>query len=341
MILQQLLAVISEELPSGDNLEYDQIFTDMLLAAQPGEERQAGDEIIEAEPPDSRAMIEKSKAVLGQSHDLRAAVILAHGELLQNGMVGFSEATSYVRQALETYWDTCHPQLDADDDDDPTMRVNAVLGLSGSDTILRALRLAPLTQSNAFGRITLRDILISDGDISAPADMEKVQDAASISAAFQDTKPDVMSAIMEASRASLEDIKAINAVFDDKLPGQGPNLDPLQKMLKRIVTTISGAVGAPEDEAPGDEAAGAEQTAPAAEVRSAPGAITNSRDVIAALDRIMEYYARQEPSSPVPIMLRRAKRLVDADFLTIIKDMAPSGADNVNLIGGLEEESEY
>ena len=35
----------------------------------------------------------------------------------------------YIRFCLEEYWETCHPELDADDDDDPTMRVNAVLGL--------------------------------------------------------------------------------------------------------------------------------------------------------------------------------------------------------------------
>ncbi len=39
----------------------------------------------------------------------------------------------------------------------------------------------------------------------------------------------------------------------------------------------------------------------------------------------MGYYARQEPSRPVPILLTRAKRLVGADFMTIMKDMAPQG----------------
>jgi type VI secretion system protein ImpA len=61
--------------------------------------------------------------------------------------------------------------------------------------------------------------------------------------------------------------------------------------------------------------------------------------VINALDRIVDYYARHEPSSPIPILLTRAKRLVNADFLTIVRDMAPSGVENVNLIGGLSDDS--
>jgi type VI secretion system protein ImpA len=69
------------------------------------------------------------------------------------------------------------------------------------------------------------------------------------------------------------------------------------------------------------------------------GGISGPGDVINALDRIMDYYARQEPSSPIPILLARAKRLVNADFMTIVKDMAPSGVDNVSLIGGLSDEA--
>lgn len=48
----------------------------------------------------------------------------------------------------------------------------------------------------------------------------------------------------------------------------------------------------------------------------------------------MDYYAKHEPSSPLPILLKRAKRLVGADFMEIIKDLAPDGAANVRLIGG-------
>ena len=46
------------------------------------------------------------------------------------------------------------------------------------------------------------------------------------------------------------------------------------------------------------------------------------------------------PSSPIPMLLERAKRLVNADFLTIIKDMAPHGLDNVQTIGGLDEDDD-
>jgi len=41
----------------------------------------------------------------------------------------------------------------------------------------------------------------------------------------------------------------------------------------------------------------------------------------------------------VPLLLRRAKRLITKDFLEIIKDMAPGGLSEVKSIGGIEDES--
>lgn len=58
------------------------------------------------------------------------------------------------------------------------------------------------------------------------------------------------------------------------------------------------------------------------------------------LDLICDYYARCEPSSPVPLLLKRAKRLVFMDFIEIIKDLAPDGLSQVELIRGQESSSE-
>ena len=84
------------------------------------------------------------------------------------------------------------------------------------------------------------------------------------------------------------------------------------------------------------DTSGGAAAAPAA--RAVAGEITSSHDVEQAIDRIMKYYSRYEPSSPVPMILARAKRLVGADFLTIMADIAPAGQDNVKLIGGIEDE---
>ena len=64
------------------------------------------------------------------------------------------------------------------------------------------------------------------------------------------------------------------------------------------------------------------------------GGINNRQDVVRALELICEYYAKQEPSSPVPLLVRRAKRLVTMDFMEILQDLAPGGISQVDIIKG-------
>lgn len=348
MDVDTLLQSHGEDAPSGEDLEYDPIFMELEIAAQPGEERQVGDEILPAQDPDYKEVAAKAMDVLQRSHDLRAAIFLAEAELRLTGLIGFAKATSYIAGCLEQHWDTCHPQLDADDDDDPTMRVNAVLSLADSSRILRGVRRAPLTKSRTFGAFSLRDIAVAEGEMTPTSDMDSVPDPGQIAAAFQDTDPDVLREIADAAALALANVQAISATFDDKTPGQGPDLDPLVKFLKQADSRLKGALGAPESEAVGaedssddhgdDNVAAASAGAARSGGGGAVGGINSPVDVQNALDRIIAYYQRCEPSSPLPLLLMRAKKLVNADFLTIVRDMAPSGVENVNLIGGIEQD---
>lgn len=346
MELSAFLKSFGDEAPSGENLEYDPVFTELELAAQPGEERQMGDSVLAAEEPDWRDVAEKARAVLSQSHDIRAAVHLAIAELALRGLPGFADVTDYIRGCLDQFWDSCHPQLDAEDDNDPTMRVNAVLALADANTVLRGLRRAPLTDSRAFGRLSLRDVLVAEGEMTPGPEDTSVPDTGQVNAAFQDTGPEKLGQLRAAAERAAANVKAISGKFDEMTPGRGPDLSDLIRVTGQVVTRLKNA-GAGGGE-PAAEAGEAAEDAPAAGpargaggaagAAAGGGAINSPTDVSNALDRIISYYKRQEPSSPVPVLLMRAKRLVNADFLTIIKDMAPRGVENVNLIGGLDDD---
>lgn len=349
MDLTVLLQSKSDTSPSGENLEYESDFTEMELAALPVEEQQVGDAKTEGQDPDYREVQTKALAVLEKSHDLRAGVFLADAILHIEGLTGFADATALLKGHLEAFWDSCHPELDEDDDNDPTMRVNAIQGLcgqpgglAGAAPAYRSLNRVPLTESRGFGRFSMRDIDISEGQISLP-DGETGPDTATISAAFQDTSPEILEANLAAVQSASANVKAISAIFDDKTPGQGPELDPLVKLLDRMSQRLGEYAKAPIAEA--DDTTDSEaddETAPAQKKSSAPSAVPgeiNSRtDVSAALDRIVTYYRQHEPSSPIPILLERAKRLVNADFLTIMQDIAPGEVENVRMLGGVDKE---
>ncbi len=53
------------------------------------------------------------------------------------------------------------------------------------------------------------------------------------------------------------------------------------------------------------------------------GAIRSRQDAIRALDAVAEFFRRNEPSSPIPLFVDRAKRLVSKDFLEVLADIAP------------------
>ena len=340
--LNTLLAGFDGEEPSGPDLEYDAAFSDLAIAATAKGEQQVGDKVIDAEEADYAEVLKLGESLLEQTMDLRIAVYLAEAGLARKGYPYFAQVLDYIRRALAEYWDTVHPQLDADDDNDPTERVNALVGLVDDATVLRQLRRAPLSESKMMGRFSLRHVSVAKGEIVAPADMDNPPDMAAVGAALKDTPEEEMAAIREGIADALAHTAAIDAILAEHVPGQGPDFAPLQVLLKTGQAVIAECLGeaapqAVEGVADGIEDDQAPQAGGAPATAGVSG-INSTNDVLRAIDLMLDYYARNEPSSPVPIFLRRAKRLVSADFITIMKDMASSGIAEVATIGGLSSE---
>src|SRR5690606_13252921 len=125
-----LLLPLSDGAPCGDNLEYDPAFGDLERAAQGTPERVMGNQVIPAAEPYWDDVLEKALRLLDKTKDLRIAVLLVHAALKTGGLPAFANALSLIRGLVVDYWDTLHPQLDKDDDDDPTFRMNSLLVLN-------------------------------------------------------------------------------------------------------------------------------------------------------------------------------------------------------------------
>ena len=70
------------------------------------------------------------------------------------------------------------------------------------------------------------------------------------------------------------------------------------------------------------------------------GRVTSNQDVLKALDMIISHYEQNEPSSPVPLLIKRAKRLVGKSFVDIIRDLSPDAMSQVKVVSGEEEPPE-
>ena len=101
--------------------------------------------------------------MLERTRDLRVAVYLTRALLNTDGLPGFADGLALLEGLLERYWDQVYPQLDPDDDNDPTLRINTIVALCDPETTLYDLRGAPLVSSRALGRFSLRDVQIAAG----------------------------------------------------------------------------------------------------------------------------------------------------------------------------------
>src|SRR5947207_2381665 len=120
-----LLGPTSADPPCGPDLEYDRDFVELERMAQGKPERQLGEVVTPAEPPEWKQVGQQARALMGRTKDLRVAAHLTKALLRTAGLAGFADGMHLVRGLIERYWDGVHPRLDPDDND-PTMRVNAL-----------------------------------------------------------------------------------------------------------------------------------------------------------------------------------------------------------------------
>lgn len=332
-----LLQPIHPDAPCGENLEYDPAFGEMERSAVGKPEQQFGDKIIPGEEPNWRDVSRNAAGVLKRTKDLRAAVLLARAELALSGFQSFAAVLELIRGYVGQYWDTVFPQLDPDDDNDPALRVNTLESLCDEEATLDLFRLAPLVSSRTVGRFNLRDIAVADGEVRAAPDVTDPPDWAVINAAFADCAAEELTADALAIKASVEHLVEIEKGFSDRVGGgNGVSFQPLKSLFKTVDKIYSeqltkrglmqGAV------ASGDDASGQNMVAATQQISS--GEIRSRQDVVATLDKICEYYVKHEPSSPLPLLLQRCKRLVTASFLEIIQDVIPEAMSQAEAIGG-------
>jgi type VI secretion system protein ImpA len=332
--VESLLAPASVNPPCGQDLEYDRAFVELERVAAGKPERQMGNEVTAAEDPDWKVLSQQAQGLLGRTKDLRVAAYLAKAQLRLSGLTGFADGVRLVRGLLERYWDGVHPQLDPDDGD-PTARVNALLGL-GDPATVAALRLAPLVDHRVVGRFTLRDILSASGEYQL-AEGQTPPDIATVEAAFDAVDLPALTATFNAINGARDDLSAIEGLVGDKVgSSRAVSMSKLSGLLdqahKHVASRLERRAPVDEPATNGAPASGAEDGAPRR--GAAPGQIRSREDVVRTLDLIIGYYQRAEPSSPVPLLLNRAKKLATMSFVDIVKDMVPGAMSQIQVIGG-------
>lgn len=341
--IASLAGPLAADAPSGDSLEYDAQFLALEQALDGTPEAEYNGLVTPAVPPDWPLVQTLALALMERTRDLRVAMALTRAALALRGVAGLADGLALLDGLLSGQWETLHPQLEAEDDFDPMLRVNVLAGLVAPAQLLRELRAAPLVQVRAIGSFSLRDIeqaRTARRELADGADPAAAGTGSLIGAAFAAAAPAALDAVTAALEAARQSVAAIELHLAEHV-GVGKLLD-----LAPLSALIGQALAALHEYAPAaaGDATAADESMPAPAgaglARAAAGDVVAGRaDVVRLLDRICAYYDQHEPASPIPLLLQRARRMVDMRFADLLQDLAPDGLPQLARASGIQHES--
>jgi len=332
-LVEALLTPIGEASPCGDDLEYDAAFTALAASSQGKPEQQFGDTVIPAVEPEWRDVAEQSDAILRRSKDVRAAVLLLRASTRLQGVVGFIAGLQLLTGLFDRFWDGIHPTLDADDDNDPTMRLNALAPLWDENMVLRDLYDAQVGTAPGVGPIRVRDIAIASNALNAVGgdptySMSQIQGGLET---LQAERPELLQAAVSVPGL----VERLQALLVERTGrADAVDLGALRGIGRVLQRACSLASGAPEEADTGDTATDEPQGAGASRPAAARGEIQNRQDAVQMLDRVIRYLEQAEPGNPAPLLIERAKKLIGVSFLEIMANLAPNAMETIENVTG-------
>lgn len=340
---QTLIEPLSADAPCGVDLEdspalsaldatrlFGQSESFEALPAKPDPDDKDREKPKEKPPLDWSFIKTSSYEALAKSKDLRLLTYLGAALLRTDGLPAFCETLSVGSAWLETFWPEVYPRID----EDAIARRNALNCFADPMAVVDRVWRMPLVASRQHGRFGLRDIDLATGFAPIGKDEAK-PDENMVRAAFGEMPIEELTAL-EASVSN--GIGALNTI-DGRMRSEGgpdvaPDFDALTAHLVRMKHFLRAQLEARTGTA---VASGTGDGSGAAAVAYAGGAIKSHQDAIRALDAVADFFRRNEPSSPVPMFLERAKRLVAKDFLEVLADIAPEALPAVRAVGGIRQ----
>jgi type VI secretion system protein ImpA len=368
--LDALLKEVSPDAPCGEDLSYDAGFLELEQLVKGTAETQVGDHIHQGEEPDWKKVRRQSLKLLERSRDIRLVLYLTASTLCLKGLPGFCDSLAFLRGLVERYWDHFFPQLDPEDDNDPLERMNIIgalspppAAMSDQDQLKFITRLmsVPLCRPEdaRLPHPSLRDILAAGGELSVPEkEASTLPSMHIIDAAFEQVDIQALKDTHQMLLDCLDHLHALDQMLIEKVGASSvPDFSRLERLLRQMQSKTgmymerrgygadASSAKDPNGEAEGDPANGDAGQTPDGAAPTVPGpgligSVVSNQDVQKALDMIISYYERSEPSSPVPLLIKRAKRLVGKSFVDIIRDISPDAMSQVQMVSGEEDQVE-
>ncbi len=321
---------------AGEDLEYAVAFSEFVSLSTTREERQVGEHVIPAQPPNWSEVFKMGNGLLEKSRDLRILAKVCRAALHKYGLPGLAQGLALMSQWIENDWDHLYPRIETDGDYDPLFRSNAISEISEREGLVHALRQTAFLETS-IGTVTIftaEQVLEGKQEegkslVSSPDQLSRML------VAEKDKNQDRLAAISTISSS----LASINSTLKVRLESEyWPNIDLLTKIITRLDRFIVAQLQeeAPSDSTPVQTQTDENQGAVAAPRTSGPlpSSLNTRADAYKALALAREYFERHEPSHPAPLLIRRVERIGGADFLAIIQELMPDATDQVRYLAG-------
>jgi type VI secretion system protein ImpA len=343
---------VSEDKPSGENLEYDPLYVELDSLAVAVPDSFMGDSKIDGRGPDWKKLSKNCIALWQRTRDLRVAVYLTIAESVLRGLPGLAAGLGIHIYIVKELWDSFYPRLDPEDNNDPLERLNIISMLSppsGSvnDPVMfipqfRETRLVPSLS------YTLRDLLISLNIIESVDGTDF--DSRLLRAEFMGVATEEIDAQCVLAKEVKELILSLCDEMNAKMGG-GNILDmsALTREIDQMIKFYESCKSASSAEAENTEA----QTGASQKISNTPSGTASSGEQIALLSyqvtsrsqamlmlkKGAEYFQNYEPNSPIPLLVNRALRFSGMNFIELIEDIMPDALPRGRDILGIKPES--
>jgi type VI secretion system protein ImpA len=324
-----LVEAISSESPCGEDLE------DTQLLASFDAYRLFGQAAPLSPETDWREIRDQSLEALGKSKDFRLLAHYGCAVLRTDGLAEFATVLEAMAKWLQEWWAQAYPRVD----EDAILRRNALNGFADRMAVVDGLRRATLLQHPQLGSLSIRDIEIATGTLTPAEGESPTVDQGQLGALITATSTEDLAARHAQLESLIQSLKSVDRMMRDQggsdaAPDFDPLLGPVARTAKLFAEQL--ATRAPVGAAVAGDAGGNGAAAPGA--ARAVGDIRSRDDALRTLDAVAAYFRANEPSSPVPLFVERAKRLVSKDFLAVLEDIVPDALAQAKAAGGVRDE---
>jgi type VI secretion system protein ImpA len=327
--LEAIMQPVSEDKPSGENLQYSGLYDEIREARRADKDLAQGQWQIELKVANFPQVINLAVSALEkQTKDLQIAAWLTEALVKEHEFAGLRDSLRLLIGLQENFWETLFPEID---EGDMEGRANAIEWMDAQAAF--AVKGASITDGEGYSFFDYEDSkrfdIPENIDTLDSNDQKRFRDLQAQAEKENRVTADRWRKVKAATRRAFyeklfftveecqAEFKELNRVLEEKFDrNQMPGTSNLKKALDEIQTLVKKNLEEKRAEEPDaveettaneGEAAG-ETAAPGGKgvVATSNGAIQNRQDALKRLADLAEFFRKTEPHSPISYLVTRA-----------------------------------